>query len=127
VYTVEPDAMQALTEHDWPGNVRELANVLERAQILAEGTVITVDDLPDSLMKPITLAGAGTAGDPDNLHELERRQVREVLRKYQGNKMQAAKALGISRRSLYRLILKHQLADEAELSSLTGTETQPEA
>ena len=42
-----PDAMQALLNYDWPGNIRELANVLERAQILAEENLITLDDLPE--------------------------------------------------------------------------------
>ena len=43
-----PEALALLVSYDWPGNVRELANVLERAQILAEGAVITADDLPDN-------------------------------------------------------------------------------
>ena len=47
---VEPDALKALVDHDWPGNVRELANVLERAQILAAGGLITPDDLPDNIV-----------------------------------------------------------------------------
>ena len=46
---VDPDALQALLNYDWPGNIRELANVLERAQILAEDNLITLDDLPDGL------------------------------------------------------------------------------
>ena len=46
---VAPEALEALVRYDWPGNVRELANVLERAQILAEEATITVDDLPDAL------------------------------------------------------------------------------
>jgi Response regulator containing CheY-like receiver, AAA-type ATPase, and DNA-binding domains len=54
-YTVSPDAMARLVGYAWPGNVRELANVLERAQILAEGPVITADDLPDTVIGgPVT-------------------------------------------------------------------------
>src|SRR5262249_11372726 len=48
---VHPDAMEALVRYDWPGNVRELANVLERAQILAEEHLISLDDLPENLME----------------------------------------------------------------------------
>jgi DNA-binding NtrC family response regulator len=44
---IEQNAPQALLRYDWPGNVRELANVLERAQIIAEDHVITLDDLPE--------------------------------------------------------------------------------
>src|SRR6185503_14583947 len=47
---VSPEAMEALLRYNWPGNVRELANVLERAQILAEDHLITVDDLPENLV-----------------------------------------------------------------------------
>ena len=89
---------QALVRYDWPGNVRELANVLERAQILAEDHVITLDDLPES-------AGRGrrrpapAGGDPRHLREVERRHVEQVLQQEKGNKVQAARALGISRRS----------------------------
>lgn len=103
-YRIEPAAMKALEHYDWPGNVRELANVLERAQILAEDHVITVDDLPE----PLTQLG-GRPGDPRHLDEVERRHVLAVLEEQQGNKMKAADILGISRRALYRLIEKHHL------------------
>jgi DNA-binding NtrC family response regulator len=105
---VAPEALAALVRYDWPGNVRELANVLERAQILAEDVRITVDDLPDALLLP-----APTAAIEDesghNLHDAQRRHVLEVLREEKGNKAHAARALGISRRALYRLLEKYQL------------------
>jgi DNA-binding NtrC family response regulator len=107
-YRVEPDAMRALAGHDWPGNVRELANVLERAQILAENHLITLDDLPENLAET-ALASSPSGGDPRHLREVERRHVQEVLHDLKGNKVQAAKALGISRRALYRLIAKYHL------------------
>jgi DNA-binding NtrC family response regulator len=104
--SVDPEATKALCRYDWPGNVRELANVLERAQILAEGDVITVDDLPENLV----LEGPeAPAGDPGHLREVERRHVLEVLRQHRGNKVHAARSLGISRRALYRLISKYHL------------------
>jgi DNA-binding NtrC family response regulator len=104
-YRIEPEAMTALLHHDWPGNVRELANVLERAQILAEDHIITLDDLPEGLRRTPPAAGA----DPRHLEEVERRHVLAILQEAQGNKLQAAKTLGISRRALYRLIEKHHL------------------
>jgi DNA-binding NtrC family response regulator len=106
----DPDALRALERYDWPGNVRELANVLERAQILAEGDVITPDDLPDAVAAAAGPAAA-PAGDPRHLREVERRHVAEVLRQEGGNKVHAARALGVSRRALYRLIAKHRLED----------------
>jgi len=109
---VDPEAMDALLRYDWPGNVRELANVLERAQILAEGHVITPDDLPDTLITyaPQAAADEGTGQD---LHALQRRHVLTVLKEASGNKVQAARALGISRRALYRLLAKYQLKDQS--------------
>jgi DNA-binding NtrC family response regulator len=105
---VAPEATDALLRYEWPGNVRELANVLERAQILAEGDFITLDDLPDTLATPMPLSSSGTA-DPRHLSEVERRHIVEVLREVKGNKVQAARILGVSRRALYRLIARHGL------------------
>jgi DNA-binding NtrC family response regulator len=123
MFAVDPTAMAVLSGYDWPGNVRELANVIERAQILAEGNTITVDDLPENLVQvsqPL-VAGAGSAAPaagPDDLDGVEGRHVADVLRRHGGNKVQAAKALGVSRRTLYRLIEKYRLAGaEAERPS----------
>jgi DNA-binding NtrC family response regulator len=105
---LDPRALRALTHYDWPGNVRELANVLERAQILAEDHVITVDDLPEAIVATAP-AGGDASEDPGHLRAVERRHIVEVLRREQGSKVRAAKALGISRRALYRLIAKYRL------------------
>jgi transcriptional regulator with PAS, ATPase and Fis domain len=110
-YRIEPDALDALVRYDWPGNVRELANVIERAQILSEDHVITLDDLPDALTEA-EASGAASA-DPDHLREIERAHVVEILQREKGNKVRAAKALGISRRALYRLIAKYRLDSRA--------------
>ena len=110
-FAVDAEVMRALCAYDWPGNVRELANVLERAQILADGVTITSDDLPDTFTR--TRAAAPDAG-PDELEGIERVHVAGVLERFGGNKVQAAKALGVSRRSLYRLIDKHGLGPRPE-------------
>jgi DNA-binding NtrC family response regulator len=105
---VATEALGALVRYDWPGNIRELANVLERAQILAEDVLITMDDLPDALL----LAAPAAAGEDEsghNLQDAQRRHVLAVLQEEKGNKAHAARALGISRRALYRLIEKYQL------------------
>ena len=107
---LDPDALQVLAAYDWPGNVRELANVLERAQILAEDSVITIDDLPDNLVGT-TPPGVKLDTDPQHLRAVERRHVLAILRQEKGNKVHAAKVLGISRRALYRLISKYHLTD----------------
>ncbi len=107
--TIDEDAMAILVRHDWPGNIRELANLIERAQILAEGTTVTPDDLPDNLRS--TLRPADVPAGPDDLDALERRHVAEVLTRSGGNKVRAARALGVSRRALYRLLDKHGLRE----------------
>jgi DNA-binding NtrC family response regulator len=108
---VDAEALALLTRYDWPGNVRELANVLERAQILAEDHLITSDDLPEALTSLAPGGGADAPGDPRCLREIEKRHVEEVLRQEKGNKVQAARVLGISRRALYRLIEKYHLGE----------------
>jgi DNA-binding NtrC family response regulator len=108
-HRVDPEAMAALVRYDWPGNVRELANVLERAQILAEGDTITADDLPANLFT--TSAAPSAAADPRHLDEVERRHVEEVLRQEKWNKLRAAKVLGISRRALYRLLARYAIEE----------------
>jgi DNA-binding NtrC family response regulator len=105
---VDPEAMRAMLAYSWPGNVRELANVLERAQILAENHVITLEDLPENLVSAVP-ASATEAGDPRYLREVERRHVQAILQQEKGNKVHAARVLGISRRSLYRLMEKYRL------------------
>jgi DNA-binding NtrC family response regulator len=110
---VDPTALQVLCSYDWPGNIRELANVLERAQILAEGNTITTDDLPENLIlaskTTSTIACPSSVASPDDLEVVERKHVEEVLCRCHNNKVHASKALGISRRTLYRLIEKYGL------------------
>jgi DNA-binding NtrC family response regulator len=102
------DALNALLSYSWPGNVRELANVLERAQILAENHVIMPEDLPETILAAAP-PPAAEPSDPRHLSEVERRHVHAILQQEKGNKVHAAHVLGISRRSLYRLIEKYHL------------------
>lgn len=105
--------MQAFRNHGWPGNIRELTNVLERAQILAEEHLVTLDDLPETLQTapPPT---RNPAPDSLNLREMERRNVQTALQQTKGNKVHAAKLLGITRRALYRLITRYGLERKQE-------------
>lgn len=124
-FKVEPEAMAALMNYDWPGNIRELANVIERAQILAEGDTITTDDLPDTVTmaapSSVPSPAAAAEADPRSLDEVERRHVMRVLREMNGNKVQTAKSLGISRRALYRLIDRYHLDEKPSAPAPTAT------
>ena len=104
--TITDKAVQCLTQYDWPGNIRELRNVLERSIILAEGGVITNQALPRELVEHVADQGDGTVF---SLEEMERKHIQRALQFYDGNRLQAAKALGIGRKTLYRKIEKFGL------------------
>jgi two-component system response regulator AtoC len=104
-----PDTMECLNRYRWPGNVRELENAIERAVSLSQGPLLTPDDLPASLRQ-----ASGPAeqkpGIPEmaesvylTLEEVEKRHLTRVLKETKGNKVKAAKILGIDRRTLYRM------------------------
>ena len=96
---ITPAAVKLLEAYDWPGNVRELRNTVEKMVVLSAGGVLDVADVPDSMQAapaPAVLSTGGTLG------ENERAQIISVLRDVGGNRSQAAKVLGISRRTLYR-------------------------
>ncbi len=114
-WAVEPQAMRVLETYEWPGNVRELANVLERAQILAENETITLDDLPESLANQPIPTQKLEQEAPTSLRAMERKHVEDVLKQMKGNKVHTARMLGISRRALYRLLEKYGLAHPSEL------------
>jgi DNA-binding NtrC family response regulator len=116
-WTIEPEALEMIEKAPWPGNVRQLANAIERAKILADTKVVRVQDLPRELGSPPTIVARTAAGlDSDNLATLERRKVVDVLRRERGNKARAARAMGIDRRKLYRLLEKYAIQD-AELAA----------
>jgi len=96
-------AARLLSAYDWPGNVRELENAVERAVALAQDVWISPDDLPPTLQKPSTPdLFASAAERMMTLEEVERAYVRHVLERFGGNKVRAAAALGINRRTIQR-------------------------
>ncbi|MCD8139048.1 MAG: sigma-54 dependent transcriptional regulator, partial [Planctomycetaceae bacterium] len=96
-----PGAMDRLLRHDWPGNVRELENTVERAVVLLVGEYVSERELPPALLPPTadTAKGSREWGDM-TLEEIERAAVREVLQTTGGNKSEAARRLGITRKTL---------------------------
>lgn len=123
-WSVSAEALQHLVAYAWPGNIRELANVVERAKILADSLVITPKLLPENMTRPAPSAPARKlekeeASAPDELAEIEREHVLAVLKRERGNKSRAAAALGLTRRSLYRLLEKYGIKAEADGDSET--------
>ncbi len=104
------EAARKLLDYDWPGNVRELENVIERAVTLTRYDKITVEDLPDRVREHKSDTFVVPAEDPEylpTLDELERRYIARVLKVVGGNKTQAAKVLGVDRRTLYRKLERY--------------------
>ena len=97
---LSPEALVALQAYDWPGNVREMANVIERAATLCEDYTIACADLGLGLKPGVATAG----GVSTRLRDVERNHVQNVMRACDGNKAATAKALGISRMKLYRML-----------------------
>jgi two-component system response regulator AtoC len=102
------NALLALRHYDWPGNVRELINIIERAVITCNETVITAKDLP-----------FGTQGECEaisdlNLRNLEKFFITLALRRAENNKTKAADLLGINRKTLIQKIKEYGLHDETE-------------
>jgi DNA-binding NtrC family response regulator len=97
-------ALGALGLYDFPGNVRELANVVERAVIVSDGREVGAKDLPEAVRAAATL-GARRERRP-TLAELEADYIREVLAASRGNKSEAARVLGISRKNLYERLAR---------------------
>ena len=114
---VSPEAMAVLCGYDWPGNVRQLGNVIQRAYVLGEGPVIQLADLP-----PEVRQGSRAAGDAqaDGLPEAARgfpplrlairKHLQDALYLAGGVRTQAARMLGVDRKSLWRMIRRHNLA-----------------
>jgi transcriptional regulator with PAS, ATPase and Fis domain len=103
-------AAERMVAYDWPGNVRELGNCLERAVALAHFEEIQVEDLPDKirhrqLSKTSPMSGNELA-ELLTLEEVERRHVVRVLEACHGNRTDAAKILGLDRKTLYRKLLR---------------------
>jgi transcriptional regulator with PAS, ATPase and Fis domain len=104
---IDPEAEDLLLGYPWPGNVRELQNVLERAIVLAAQGVIGPEHLPADLRSapsPISTPVAPKEQLLLPLAEVEKRHVLEVLRQAGGNRERAARILGISRRTLVRML-----------------------
>jgi DNA-binding NtrC family response regulator len=121
------DAVERLVEYDWPGNIRELRNLVERLQILHEGSEVRAHDLPAEFGRPATPppapavsaastapAPAPTAPDPASvlvpLAQIERRHVEQVLQATAWNKARAARVLEVDIKTLNKKIRDFRLA-----------------
>ena len=104
---LDPNVMAMLQNYSYPGNIRELENIIERAVVLSEGGLITVEDLPPNLLQDrprLSAAKDEVEEELLSLAELEKRHIQRVLARLNNNQSLAAKTLGLSRTTLWRKI-----------------------
>jgi two-component system response regulator HydG len=125
------DAIRLMTEYDWPGNVRELEHAIERACALSSGPVLHMADLPTQLQdfrahrQEADLSAANSAGthsggraDPGegivSIADMEKHAILGTIRQLKGDKLMAARLLGIGKTTLYRKLKEYGVAEEGE-------------
>jgi len=108
---ISPQAIARLMEYSWPGNVRELENTIERLIVLAEGEVITPEDLPVHIRSGVQRFSNRSEGSSleEEIKELEKRRIENALRSCNYNQARAARLLGITPRQIGYKIKKYKI------------------
>ncbi len=108
-----PQAMDFLVRYDWPGNVRELMNAIERSVVLARSEYLDAEDLSvirdSSQMIPDSLPGVDDVGKDVPLDQVEKATILRTLESAGGNKSEAARRLGITRKTLHKKLKKYRM------------------
>ena len=105
-----PQSMEKLVKYNWPGNVRELMNAVERAVVLSRSEYLDADDLALLMTDSPIVGGSDQLGFPENmpLDEVEKRRILEAMNTCGGNKSEAARRLGITRKTLRKKLDKYE-------------------
>jgi DNA-binding NtrC family response regulator len=129
-HTFSDDSLRLLMEYDWPGNVRELEHAIERACALSSGPILHLGDFPTQLQNhrlqtgetaDLPTNGAGSASLPVHdsdtggvlsIAEMEKQAILNTIRQLKGDKLMAARLLGIGKTTLYRKLKEYGLGDE---------------
>jgi two-component system response regulator HydG len=120
-FTLSDEALRTMMRYDWPGNVRELENSIERACALSSGPILHLGDLPTQLQQQGLEARRAAATEQSaeggaqqqltTLAEMERQAILGAIRALNGDKLQAAKLLGIGKTTLYRKLKEYGISD----------------
>ena len=124
-HSFSEDAFQLMMEYDWPGNVRELQNAVERMCAMSSGPVLHLIDLPTQMQDfcahrreadPSACEGANGRGDDAivSIADMEKQAILETIRQLKGDKLMAARLLGIGKTTLYRKLKEYGLAEAIE-------------
>ncbi|HZL27652.1 MAG TPA: sigma-54 dependent transcriptional regulator [Acidobacteriaceae bacterium] len=122
-YTFADDALRLMAEYDWPGNVRELEHAIERACALSSGPVLHMGDFPTQLQdhlshrdREATAAAIALQATESpqvlSIAEMEKQAILNTIRQLNGDKLMAAKLLGIGKTTLYRKLKEYGIEDE---------------
>ncbi len=106
----DEDLMSVLENYSWPGNVRQLLNAIERAKVLADDEKLLPENLPPEIFRSGREAAQAAPRVDADLETINRHHIADTYHRFHGNKARTARALGISRRTLYRLLEKHLIA-----------------
>jgi len=106
-WRVDDEVLRIFENYSWPGNVRQLQNALERAKILAEDEWIRAHNLPPEIVKGASSSSVRQLGANMDLDTVNKLHVEDTFKRFGGNKARTARALGIGRRTLYRLLEKY--------------------
>jgi two-component system response regulator HydG len=132
--TLSDDSLRLMADYDWPGNVRELENAIERACALSSGPVLHLGDMPTQLQDLRMQRCAEAEGDPAtmalpaegfrsaqagedgivSIAEMEKQAILGTIRQLKGDKLLAAKLLGIGKTTLYRKLKEYGITDVSE-------------
>ena len=108
IHTISEDAMRRIMAYDWPGNICELENAIERAAALGSGPILHVGDLPSNLQYTSSAEKLSDVDELVPLDTLERRAIFRALRETSGDKLAAARLLGIGKTTLYRKLKQYE-------------------
>lgn len=118
-YVLSDDALRTMSDYAWPGNVRELENSIERACALSTGPVLRLGDLPTQLQdfrlhsRTTEKTSAPANAEVTPLADLERQAILDTLRQLNGDKLTAARLLGIGKTTLYRKLKEYGITESA--------------
>ncbi|MDA0658726.1 MAG: sigma-54 dependent transcriptional regulator [Planctomycetota bacterium] len=115
-WQIDDDVIPILERYSWPGNVRQLQNAIERAKVLADDDRISSVNLPPEIVQQSRESPQVITGGKFDLEAVNRTHVEQVYQRNQRNKARTARALGIGRRTLYRLLEKYGIVDDSNSS-----------
>jgi DNA-binding NtrC family response regulator len=105
---ISDEALGRLMGYDWPGNIRELENCIQRAVSLGSGSFIQMEDLPTAMLYRMVRKSSSRL-EMNSLQALERQAIRQALQTTGGDRVRAAKLLGIGKTTIYRKLKEYGL------------------